>query len=138
MEPVGPEMKPPRTLGADDPTEEYHHMIWGGLFALAELQRPSIEKLGYLNDSTESMSRYGLSFIIEVAEFLNETPWKAWKMKEPDTDRMTEEFVDMLCFLGSWINLLGLLGISPGQISNAYRRKLVENNSRFGVTEPPS
>lgn len=132
------EMSLPRTHEVADLTEEFHHMIWGGISALAELQRPSIEKLGYLNDSTEAMSRYGLSLIIEVAEFLNETPWKAWKTKEPDTDRMTEEFVDMLCFIGSWVNLLGVLGISPAHISNAYRRKLIENNARFGLTEPPS
>lgn len=135
-----PETNPSLILNSEeevDLTELQHLSVWAGLEALGRLQRPSIEALGYLENTTEAMSRYGLALIIEVGEFLNETPWKSWKKNPPDSQRMAEEFVDVLCFIGSWVELLRLIGIPPIHISNTYRRKLIENNLRFGVTKSP-
>lgn len=107
-----------------------------GLAKLAECQKPMLEKLGFDNTSTETLSRYGMGLIIEVAEFLNETPWKSWPKdptKQPDLERITEEFVDMISYLGSWINFMNMLGISTENIALAYKNKLAQNNQRFGV-----
>lgn len=116
------------------------YQIFRGLEALGDLQRPMLERLDYYDTSTETLSRYGLALIIEVAEFLNEAPWKAWKKdptKPADLDRITEEFVDMLSFIGSWVCFLRLLGIEPHNVVHAYQKKLNENNIRFGVTAAP-
>lgn len=121
---------------ADQLPENKILQIGLGLASLAELQKPMLEKLDFDNTSTETLSRYGLALIIEVAEFLNECPWKSWK-KNPtrpaDLDRIKEEFVDLLSFIGSWVTFLNLLGISTADLTLAYQRKLQENNSRFGV-----
>lgn len=133
---LGQEIPQPRTLALDEFEHGYFVDILFGLSSLGALQRPMLEKLGYYDTSTETLSRYGLALIIEVGEFLNETPWKAWK-KDPtkphDPAKIVEEFVDMLSFVGSWINFLGLLGIKPMHITRAYQAKLMENNARFGV-----
>lgn len=78
-----------------------------------------------------------MGLIVEVGEFLNETPWKSWPKdpsKTPNLERITEEFVDMISYLGSWVNFLNMLGISTLDLAQAYQRKLEENNARFGVT----
>jgi dimeric dUTPase (all-alpha-NTP-PPase superfamily) len=96
-----------------------------------------LETLGFDNTSTETLSRYGLALIIEVGEFLNETPWKLWKkggVGEYDLDRIKEEFVDLISFLGSWVIFLNMMGISTQDIMVAYHEKLEQNNTRFGVT----
>lgn len=96
-----------------------------------------LQTLEFDNISTETLSRYGLALIIEVGEFLNETPWKLWKKEgvgHYDIDRIKEEFVDLLSFLGSWITFMNMMGISTLDIAVAYRDKLQENNRRFGVS----
>lgn len=133
---LGLETSPRFTYGEGELDDIQQHMVWAGMESLMALQRPMLETLGYDNVSTETLSRYGLALIIEVGEFLNETPWKAWPKtgsKECNIDRMTDEFVDMLSFIGSWLNFLNMMGINPAHISNAYRKKLKENNLRFGV-----
>lgn len=116
---------------------DFYH-IYRGLLSLGERQRPMLEHLGFYDTSTETLSRYGLALIIEVGEFLNETPWKKWKRdpaKPADLERMLDEFVDMLSFIGSWINFMRLMGIEPHNIAHAYREKLKANNKRFGVPD---
>ena len=123
---------------ADPLQKKRHSDIEVALRSLAELQKPMLEKLEFDNTSTETLSRYGLALIIEVAEFLNETPWKMWKKgggKAYDTDRMKEEFADLLSYLGSWINFLVMLGISIEDMAEAYQHKRVETYVRFGAVD---
>lgn len=137
----GLETSPPLIPEVDELVYQQHRLVWAGLESIAQLQKPILEELGYYDTSTETLSRYGLALIIEVGEFLNETPWKAWKKggsKSPNLQRITEEFVDMLSFVGHWINFMNLLGISTEDISRAYQEKLEENNKRFGVVREVS
>jgi dimeric dUTPase (all-alpha-NTP-PPase superfamily) len=112
-----------------------YQAVQDGLQALLDLQRPLIERLGYYENTTEVMSRYGMGLIIEVAEFLNECPWKSWTIKESDATRMKEEFADLLSFIGAWIALLDLIGISPNDLAKAYQEKRMENEHRFVAQE---
>lgn len=122
---------------ADPLQEDRIRKIREGLESLGELQEYMLRKLEFHDTTTETLSRYGLALIIELAEFLNETPWKKWKRKSTapaNKDRMMEEFADFLSFLGAWVGFMGLMGMSAEDISRAYQRKLRENNERFGVT----
>lgn len=110
--------------------------IRAGLSALRDVQRPLLENIGFYTADTETMSRFGLALIIEIAEFVNETPWKDWKRREADPSRMVEEFSDVLAFLGAWVALLDLIGIDATTLSAAYMKKLNENRVRFGTAHP--
>jgi Uncharacterized protein conserved in bacteria len=112
------------------------YRLFNGLEELARLQQPILETLGYYDTSTETLSRYGLALTVEVGEFLNEVPWKAWKKRPgipPDLDRIKKEFADLMCFIGAWINYLELLGISTSELSVAIQEMLEANYIRFGV-----
>ena len=102
-----------------------------GLRYLRSKQLPLLEKLDHHNLDPDTLARYGNALSIEVAEFLNETPWKVWKKKEPDLDRVADEFADILAFLGTWLNLLELMGISVGRLAAAYDEKTAVNHRRL-------
>lgn len=136
MDQIGQAIRQLNMFEVDQQLENRLLAVGLGLASLAELQWPMLNTLGFANTNTETLSRYGMGLIIEVAEFLNETPWKSWPKdptKRPDLERIAEEFVDMISYLGSWVSFLEMLGISPQDITLAYQRKLSENNSRFGV-----
>lgn len=112
------------------------HALFIGLDTLGRLQTPILEQLGYDNVETETLSRYGLGLAIEVGEFLNETPWKAWKTRSGapmNRDRVLEEFADMMLFVGAWINFLVLLGIPVAELSGAIGDMFDGNYIRFGL-----
>lgn len=110
--------------------------MYAGLKALGALQTPILEQLGYDNVETETLSRYGLGLSIEVGEFLNETPWKAWKTRTGapmNRERVLEEFADMMLFIGAWINFLNLLGFSMREMTGAITDMFDSNYIRFGL-----
>lgn len=126
---VGPETRPQRILEADDWKIVMDLKI--GLQSLRNAQEFSVKNLGYDNTSTESFARYGLGLMIEVGEFINETPWKRWRKRESDPIRVKEEMSDLLAFFGSMLFILELWGITPEDIANAFVEKLQENRYRF-------
>lgn len=101
------------------------------LVVLKDNQRQFLEKLDHLNTDPDTLARYGVALQIEVSEFVNELPWKVWKRKDPDVDRVVDEFADVLAFLGTWVNLLGLMGISPTRLALAYAEKTRVNQARI-------
>lgn len=126
----GPEIQQPRTLGSAEDLQLEIDLKFG-LRALRNAQEFSVKNLGYDNTSTESFARYGLGLIIEVAEFINETPWKRWRKRESDPQRVKEEIADVLAFFGSILLILEIWGISSEDIAAAFIKILGENRVRF-------
>ena len=105
------------------------------LESLGDCQRPLLERLGDLEPSKDVLTRYGLALEIEVSEFLNELPWKTWKPgMEFDRERLTDEYADILAFLGSWVALMKEMGIDETTLATAYATKLERNHARFDGT----
>lgn len=104
--------------------------------ALQEAQQPLLEHFGHNNLHPDTLARYGNALMIEVAEFVNETGWKVWKPgHEPDRKKLTEEFADVLAFLGVWLNLAQLMDIDAGELAHAYAEKRDKNIRRaFGIS----
>lgn len=50
---------------------------------------------------------------------------------EPDRTKIVEEFADILAFLGTWVMLLELMGITSGELAQAYMLKRQKNVARF-------
>ena len=102
-----------------------------GLDRLKELQEVALREFGHDNLEKDTLARYGTALMIEAAEFVNETGWKVWKTKPADLDKVKEEFVDLLHFIGTWLGLMGLMGITPADIADAFETKYAENRARF-------
>jgi len=107
-----------------------------GLSFLRAKQRPFLEGYGHLNLDKDTITRYALALSIEVAEFANELPWKRWKEypeeeQEERKQRILEEFVDVLHFIGTWGVLLGEMGISSYQIADEFVKKNQKNHDRM-------
>jgi len=69
-----------------------------------------------------------LAAVDEIMEMLNETGWKPWsKRRFVNTDAVCEEGVDVMHFL---MNIFLAAGVSPGQISETYRKKVQTNIRR--------
>lgn len=105
--------------------------LYVGLKYLMEKQRPALDRLGHYDTSPDTLARYGNALQIEVAEFVNELPWKVWKKKDPDLDRVVDEFADVLHFLGTFVSLLDLMGMTPETLATAFQTKWDENQRRF-------
>lgn len=102
-----------------------------GLKYLAEKQRPALERLEHDNAYPDTLRTYGLALSIEAAEFANELNWKPWKHKQPDLARVTDEFVDILHFIGSFVNILDHMGIPVEDLAQQFKAKWDENQRRF-------
>lgn len=138
MEGPGPETNQPLTfvLGDKMSDETLRVYLCDGLIALREAQRPLMKNIGFDTTDTETFARFGLALVIEAAEFVNELPWKQWKRREANPERVMEEFSDLLAFIGSIVNLMGMWGISTERLADAYILKLQENRVRFGPDHP--
>lgn len=82
-------------------------------------------------DTRDDIARYGLCLVLEAAELVNALPWKRWARNPSDMEKATEEFADMLCFIGSVVNLFQRLGVSAEDLTRAYLDKTQENRERF-------
>lgn len=105
--------------------------LYVGLKYLMEKQRPALERLGHYATDKQTIQTYAVALQIEVSEFINELNWKPWKEKKADLDRVTDEFADCLHFIGSFVNILNLMGLSPEILAKAFQRKWDENQRRF-------
>jgi dimeric dUTPase (all-alpha-NTP-PPase superfamily) len=108
---------------------------------LHELQRVQEEVSGLvpgaLDLTSENLRTYGLALMVEIAEFIQELPWKPWRENRPtDTDRVTDEFADILAFIGLIINYLEQMGISHEELAAAYFRKTLVNVERLTPKTP--
>lgn len=81
----------------------------------------------------ETWRTYVLAAFVELAEFIQVLPWKPWRdsVKEIDSDKLLDEFADVLAFIGVLITILGELGYTPDDIASAYISKEFVNVSRF-------
>ena len=103
----------------------------GGIDYLKAMQRPLLERIGHDNLDHDTLARYGLALMIEVAEATNETSWKAWRTRPADLDRVREEWADIFAFIGVWMLLLEKMGISTEDLAREYDMKNEENHRRF-------
>lgn len=116
-----------------------------GLWFLRERQRPLIDRLGHRSLDKDTMARYALALVIEAAEFANEAPWKLWKKYPgpgtPEWDarleRMQEELVDILHFIGTWLNFLEMMGVEPLDVAQTYERVNRRNHERLDGDKVP-
>lgn len=76
---------------------------------------------------------YVLATIVELAEFVQLLPWKPWRnaVRVIDSEKLLDEFADVLAFIGVLVTILGHLGYTPDDIANAYISKEFTNISRF-------
>ena len=81
----------------------------------------------------DTVRAYCLAFMIETAEFIQTLDWKPWKNKAKpcDTERALDEFADIMAFLGIIVEHLYRMGITPGDLAEAYRKKSIINVDRF-------
>lgn len=73
----------------------------------------------------ECISHYTLAAVVELVELMNEMPWKRWTTDVPGkgdihTDRICEEFADVLAFLGILVGYARAFGATPEKIADAY------------------
>lgn len=74
------------------------------------------------------VSTHTLAAIVELSEFLQETPWKPWKKhQELNKKKAIEELVDVWHFV---INLSLAMGLTPAGLFEMFQQKHAENNSR--------
>lgn len=110
-------------------------VLLGTLMGLAVEAKPTLQAFS-TGDDRDDIARYGLCLVLEAAELVNSLPWKRWARHPSDLAKATEEFADMLCFLGSVVNLFNRLGVTTEQLTDAYIKKAAENRSRFADYRP--
>lgn len=87
----------------------------------------------FLNLTPDNVRTFGLALIQEVNEFINELPrWKPWKKeKEVDRERLTDEFADILAFLGIMMSWMDQLDIFTQDLAEAFVKKSQVNIQRL-------
>lgn len=105
--------------------------LFDGLTALRTVQKQNLKTCGHDAAMKEVYQIYGTALAIEVSEFVNELDWKPWKNKEPDMEKVVEEFVDVLHFIGSWLAILGHLNVSISDVVSEFARKQELNQARL-------
>jgi hypothetical protein len=86
----------------------------------------------------DQVRTYFLATMVELVELMNELNWKPWKRseREPDVEKVADEFADILAFLGVILNYLKAYGIDPYTLAGQYARKSKINVDRFnGLVE---
>jgi len=95
------------------------------------------KKLGYkyrgmpIEDQMVHLRYNALAFNLEIAEFINSFPWKAWRpIKDQcyDKNNAIKEVVDMFFFIGA---LLEIASITSEEVETMFRIKLTENYNRI-------
>lgn len=105
-----------------------------GLLALTNTQRgvSSLVENFEGTPTKEQIASTVLAMIVETSELGQELNWKPWKkVKDIDVARVTDEFADILAFLGLLMVHLQRMGIEPGHLAEAYRKKTKVNLSRL-------
>lgn len=120
------------------PNDEEYADLAAGLALLMRKQTPFLVDLGHNNDDPDTLARYGAALMIEVAEFVNELPWKIWRSRAVESDPdMTDlrasvlhEWVDVLHFIGTWQALLWHFSITPEEAARAFQATNLRNAER--------
>lgn len=85
---------------------------------------------GATNLTPENMRTLLLAMHSEVDEWGKEIGWKPWKPVNPgdvDVPRMTDEFADLLAFMGLAMTYMTGLGVGTDELVDAYVKKSVHN-----------
>lgn len=82
--------------------------------------------------SADNIRTYALALFIELGEFIQEFDWKPWKeARGIDRGRITDEFADILAFLGIFLVYMSRMGISMEDLAARYVVKTQVNIARF-------
>lgn len=114
-------------------------MLWAGLQVLMGTQGDLHKMSPQKDDSRKKQLQDNfLALHVELSELLQEMDWKPWL---PENDNMvdesqiqviSEEFADVLAFLGHIIRILNeFYGITVPEIASAYAFKSEKNERRF-------
>lgn len=106
-------------------------LLNAGLASLQQIQKEPLDQLGHRRATKDVKRIYGMALSIEVGEFINELDWKPWKDHDQSPDAVVGEFVDILFFVGSWLNLLDDMGISVERVTDEFMTKLEVNRKRL-------
>lgn len=120
---------------SDELTDPY--ALRDGLLFLEKMQRlvssqvpDTIYRDGEV-PSNENISHYTLATIVELIEMMNEMPWKKWSHTDrhnvAHTQRICDEFADVLAFIGILLSYVRAFGVTPEKIAESYI-KTSENN----------
>lgn len=120
-------------------TQGSEQSLFTGLEFLRSVQmRTSALVPGCIPDGNDlptqtQLQTYSLAMMVELAEFVQELPWKPWKKnpKPLDPERVADEFADILAFMGILIEYLDRMGITPEDLARAYNKKTEVNVQRF-------
>jgi NTP pyrophosphatase (non-canonical NTP hydrolase) len=102
------------------------------LSKLAQEAEPTL-KAFQTGDLKDDLARYGLCLVLEAAELVNALPWKHWARNPSSLEKASEEFADLLCFIGSLVLLFNRLGVSTADLTLAYLEKVQDNRDRFAT-----
>jgi NTP pyrophosphatase (non-canonical NTP hydrolase) len=118
-------------------TNQMQSALISGLYALMNTQLHVSAVVGAIpplhqSASPDQIRTYFLALIREVSELLEEFNWKPWKAeKEINTEKIAEEFADVLAFLGILLVYAQCVGVFPSMLGRAYADKTAKNVSRF-------
>lgn len=111
-----------------------------GLQALADVQRvvsSGVKDCIVENPEHAQVLAYGHALIHEVTEWMDEMGWKPWKGKQPiKVERVTDEWADVLAFLGILLYYMEQRGVSMEDLAEAYAEKTLTNIRRIGGEVP--
>lgn len=116
--------------------------IANGLDALVKMQRlvsapvPGAIPVGTQHPSKDAVRTYTLALMVEVAEWVQTLDYKAWhpgsvaELRE-SKERVTDEWADVLAFIGILLVQMEQLGIETEDLAEAYVRKSAVNIERI-------
>lgn len=73
------------------------------------------------------LGRMHLAMTQELAEFRDSIPWKWWKAQELDLQNAKVEAIDLMHFL---VSIFQLLGMTPDDVLRVYEKKMEVNLAR--------
>lgn len=117
--------------------DEGHMDLADGLYAIQFTQRFISDLSGaafgdYQTPTPDQIRTVFAALFVELGELLQTLNWKPWKEnRELNFSRITDEFADILAFLGLLLVYFGKFGISPEMLARAYLRKTKVNFERF-------
>ena len=103
-------------------TEQLQRQTYGYSFTSSPLQPDAEETAHYLDWNATAA-------VQEMAEVREEFSWKPWAKDEPfvNRDRVRDEVIDVLHFLG---NILTAIGVTDEELEQAYKVKQNINRQR--------
>lgn len=122
--------------------DDSHADLSNGLRELMEWQTEISRAMGgTLNinggPTPENVRTYALALIAEITELTEAMTGKPWKPGEESSDRILDEFADVLAFVGILAKFVSVkTGKGPLTIAKAYLQKTNRNFKRMKGEEP--